>query len=458
VGGIDNFDVSLASGYNVPVLVKAKISRDLRWKANHLYGANEQIIEKVDGNEFAFSAGAPGSSGGTRPAFPSTMKEQVTDGEITWTNDGPWCTTSGCKAGGIDEASCPPALRVMDGDDYVACDAPANVCIGTAECAQDKAYYQCTNFDGETDLFGNLLVLQSPNAETPVCFAAEDCPNGTTCQRDPEFVSDHRMTKGAGLCTPVSQNGGCSPGDDGLPCPARGFPFVDYQCQTLKNVATNAQACIPPRTRGYGELWWNGANWTHAPTPSPTPAGTPSGTPSPTPVGTPSPTPTPLACTSDSDCAAWQKCLTLPDPTPPPIVAVGLKQCPPGDNSCTCWNPQRCTAATCPGANQCLNEKGIPDGELGVDCSNPATEPDGCYCSPQGVYSGTCGASNAKWLRAARQLGEPGARWPWTFKDACPIAYSYQFDDPSSDWSCPNPDASLNNYVVTFCSDRGVPD
>ncbi|TVU19003.1 hypothetical protein EJB05_35126, partial [Eragrostis curvula] len=39
------------------------------------------------------------------------------------------------------------------------------------------------------------------------------------------------------------------------------------------------------------------------------------------------------------------------------------------------------------------------------------------------------------------------------FKDACPTAYSYAYDDPSSLFTCTNAD-----YVITFCSNKKRPD
>lgn len=415
----DTFDVSLVSGYNVPVAVKVQLPADApRWKPNTSYTSGAQIIARVGTNVFGFTnGGSAGTSGATKPAFPGTWTHSVGDGsDIVWVNTGPACEPSGCS-GPIGEAQCPSVLRVSSGSGgYIACDAPANACSApSSPCAADLDYYQCQNNGGETDLFGKVLTLESPNAGTFVCFSAKDCPAGTTCQLNPTFVdSGFQLPAGTGLCTPVAQNGGCTPSDDGKLCPAIHYPFVGYTCQTLSGKAENAQVCLPPITAGMGDLWWNAANWTEDASPP--------------------------SCAQDSDCGGAKKCLAGP-------THAGLKPC---DGSCTCWSPKTCTAATCPGPDQCLNADGVPDGQSDggtiVDC-NIVT----CYCGPQGIYSGACGPTNPSWLQAAAALGGGTAKWPERFKSACPTAYSYQFDDPSSVWSCPNPAQGLNRYRVTFC-------
>jgi hypothetical protein len=94
----------------------------------------------------------------------------------------------------------------------------------------------------------------------------------------------------------------------------------------------------------------------------------------------------------------------------------------------------------------------VPDG--GSDGGNPVDcTVSTCYCSPQAIYSGACGASNANWIAAARYpgVGTDGIGYDTIFKQACKRAYAYQFDDPSSDWTCNNTADELVNYKVTFC-------
>ena len=126
----------------------------------------------------------------------------------------------------------------------------------------------------------------------------------------------------------------------------------------------------------------------------------------------------------------------------------GARQCPDGSLTCTCYSPKPCGTTGsgandgCPGPRQCLNSKGVPNGTDSVDCNSET-----CYCGPQGIFSGACGPTNPAWNTAAGNVGN----WTNVFKAACPVAYSYQYDDPSSNWSCPNPADDLINYRVDFC-------
>jgi hypothetical protein len=54
-----------------------------------------------------------------------------------------------------------------------------------------------------------------------------------------------------------------------------------------------------------------------------------------------------------------------------------------------------------------------------------------------------CGPYNPQWLAAMQVFAT-------AFKDACPSAYSYQYDDPSSSYTCPNTRQGVN-YTITFC-------
>lgn len=420
--GTDNFDVSLVSGYNVPLTVTVNLPADTpTWAPDTAYAAGAQIVENVNGDNFRFTSGPAGTSGSSRPDFPDQWLASVADGTTSWTNTGPVCQDSGCTSDLL--TTCPSQLEVTSGGGtLIACDAPANACVPTsAPCNGDLPYYQCQNNSGTKDLFGDVLTFQSPNAGTFVCFSADDCPAGTSCAMSPTFVSGFELPAGAGVCTPVAQNGGCTPSDDGTVCPAIGFPFVDYQCQTLANVTANAQVCIPPTTSGAGDLWWNAANWTAT---------------------------SPNSCSGDSDCnssadTANNKCLAAE-------VAGGLPQCTDGA-PCSCYEPVPCSSSRgvddgCPGPNQCLNDVGVPDGTQGVDCTTET-----CYCGPQGVYSGSCGPTNPSWNAAAQAVGTSGTGWTSIFKSACPVAYAYQFDDPSSDWSCDNTGDALVGYEVQFC-------
>jgi hypothetical protein len=54
-------------------------------------------------------------------------------------------------------------------------------------------------------------------------------------------------------------------------------------------------------------------------------------------------------------------------------------------------------------------------------------------------------------MTAAMTAGGGNVPYVSTFKAACPVAYSYQYDDPTSNPFCTNPSNSLLNYTVTFC-------
>lgn len=79
--------------------------------------------------------------------------------------------------------------------------------------------------------------------------------------------------------------------------------------------------------------------------------------------------------------------------------------------------------------------------------------------APTASDQGCCGPYNPGWTTAALAAGgtasgsscQPGSQ-PYTaaFKAACPGAYSYQFDDPSSSYQCSDSSGEVN-YLVTFC-------
>ena len=421
LGGADSYDVSTVSGYNVPIAVRVSLPDDEPvWQANTSFAAAATIVERIGRDTFAFiNTGRFGQSGPTKPDFPTTWGEQVSDGgNVTWANNGPVCERSGCGRHGIDPTLCPSVLQVQGtSGEQVACDAPGNACGGSLTCTtEEKSYLQCVNNAGATDLFGHLIPLMSPNGASPVCFVNaggfSDCKPGTTCTPVPAWSA----TGDVGVCTPVIQNGGCEPGHDGQPCPAIEYPYLGYTCQTVDVGDGSTQVCAPPRVSGMGLLWWNADNWIPAPAPSLGPS-----------------------CTGDADCGAPNKCLMGP-------VSGGLQQCPGGEAVCECYSPRTCSSsATCSNGTSCLNS-------AGNDCG-PS---DVCYCESQAIYGGICGPSNPGWLAAASSItNAAGATWLQSFKDGCPLAYAYQYDDPSSNWDCTNTETGLNDYRVVFCGSAG---
>ncbi len=427
--GLDNYDVSLVSGYNLPIRVIPLLPTDAPiWKKDTSFANQATITQTINTNNFLFNnIGSGGTSGNTKPKFPATRFATVADGpSITWNNNGLSCETAGCTSD--LRATCPWTLQVKSGTSTIACDSPANVCLngGPESCSTNAMYYACKNYAGAQDLFGNVLGLQSPGGESPLCFSAKDCQPGTTCLMNPTFVKalNPPLPTGVGVCTPVIQNGACTPGNEGTSCAA--FPYVDYTCNTIQLSPTSTTAvCLPPTTSGAGELVWNSKVWSATAT----------------------------TCTAGGgECSGAQQCLDSG------IVGNGQKECSASSGSCFCYNPDPCLAGRgtndgCSQPDSCLNSDGVPDGGSDngttVDCSSTT-----CYCGPQATYSGTCGPTNADWLTAAKYPGVGGknrAGFEKYFKLACPTAYAYQYDDPSSDWTCNNTNDKLVNYRVIFC-------
>jgi hypothetical protein len=425
--GLDNYDVSLVSGYNLPIKVIPLLPSDAPiWKKDTSFANQATITQKIYTNSFLFNnIGSGGTSGNTKPEFHAKRFSMVTDGpSITWSNNGPSCETAGCTSD--LRTTCPGDLRFKSGAATLACDSPANVCPngGSPACSTNAMYYACKNYAGAQDVFGNVLGLQSPGGESPLCFSINDCQPGTTCLMNPTFVKplNPPLPTGVGICTPVIQNGGCTPGNEGTRCAA--FPYVDYTCNTVTN--TSQAVCLPPTTSGAGELVWNKNVWNASAT----------------------------SCTAGGgQCSVGQQCLDTN------IVGNGQKECSGSSGACLCYNPDPCSAGRtgtndgCSQPDSCLNIDGVPDGGSDngttVDCSKTT-----CYCGPQATYSGTCGPTNANWLAAAKFPGVGGKNligFENYFKAACPTAYAYQFDDPSSDWTCNNTADKLVNYRVIFC-------
>lgn len=411
--GLDNFDVSLVSGYNVPLTVKVKLPPDAPvWKPSTSYGAGAEIVERTRRGIFGFTnAGAGGTSGSSKPGFPFKYGHEVTDAAgVIWRNTGPRCADSGCDRGGLRQEACPTQLQVLVGGEYVACNVPDQVC---SPSDPNCSLYLCKNAQSgaPTDLFGEAITLASANGASAVCYSPDDCRPGSHCLVDPVFdsASTQLMPSGTGVCMPIAQDGGCTGANtpDGEPCPSINFPFVNATCHTVKG----ARVCLPSLdsgNQGLGDLWWNAENWTDQST----------------------------SCTSDAGCSGGQKCFEA-------VQNFGLKECTGPGDTCTCFASSTCTSgASCSATGSACLDAGVSP------CSGGT-----CYCYPQAVYSGACGASNQGWLDAATAISNPpDATWPQGFRAACPVAYGYQFDDPASNWFCPNGTVDgSNGYRVVLC-------
>ncbi|MDO8432035.1 MAG: thaumatin family protein [Candidatus Binatus sp.] len=485
LSGQDNYDVSLVSGYNVPLTVQAVPPTDtLGWKPSSPYhngqgGLKQSVITASAGSfEWLFNdatgSATTANSGTVVPKFSTVLGGNVPDPS---TSTSPYklawrTTTSTCQTGACSYSqtapdplltTCPAVLRVTDsslsctaasdcprkapcsgGHCVTACDSPDDYCAGagagTPTCsAQNNSFFLCANkLTTERDPFGNPINLVSANAGTPICFSADDCAPGTKCIFNPTFTAASKITfpAGAGVCVPgngtIPQNGACtSTADDGKVCPSASFifPFPGYKCGTLTNDGSGAQLtfCVPPITAtatgnaAFGELVWNADNFTATAT----------------------------TCTSDSGCATGQYCLektVRKFPASGAVQAQAVTECSGASDpeGCVCNDVKSCSSnSDCTASTNCLNKQGLA-------CTGGQ-----CICQVNSVYTGVCGAVNQNWTNANNQIKTGSNNYISIFKAACPSAYSYQFDDTSSDWSCTNTTNLLVNYTVSFCGNGG---
>ncbi|MCO5611297.1 hypothetical protein L7F22_065549 [Adiantum nelumboides] len=104
-----------------------------------------------------------------------------------------------------------------------------------------------------------------------------------------------------------------------------------------------------------------------------------------------------------------------------------------GDGRCNCsgnCSPAGCTRdlnSACPSALQ------VKHGDNTIACKSACA----AFSSPEYCCTGTFGSP---------QTCKP-TDYSRIFKDRCPTAYSYAFDDASSTFTCTNPEG----YYITFC-------
>jgi hypothetical protein len=256
--GIDFYDVSVASGYNIKVQVTATPPSDFPvWKANTNFAGGISILQAVNGVSFRFYANPGGISGATPPDWPATIHATVQDNQITWENFGGLCGTAGCNSD--LNLTCPSSLKQVASDGTViGCNNPCNVCTGNSNApglncsstvSSNGTYqdmYCCKNLEENTG-----ISMQSGLGGSPICFNSNDCPVGTTCQLSP-VLEDPLTLPDAGVCVPTDPKG-CTPGSAGSKC--SDFPFVNYTCNTV--TANNQAVCLPPTTTGLGVTYPN---------------------------------------------------------------------------------------------------------------------------------------------------------------------------------------------------------
>jgi hypothetical protein len=118
-----------------------------------------------------------------------------------------------------------------------------------------------------------------------------------------------------------------------------------------------------------------------------------------------------LACTTNADCPGGT-CDTSIGQCAPPLVSCESTSCPAGTS---------CDASILAPAEVCVPE---------ADC---------------------CGPFDPHWLRAAKKAGNDEKTFAAIFKEACPAAYSFQYDDPSSLYTCDDTGGDEVDYTIVFC-------
>jgi hypothetical protein len=169
-----------------------------------------------------------------------------------------------------------------------------------------------------------------------------------------------------------------------------------------------------------------------------------------------------IACNSDGDCAAGQKCGSAVDFT----TSTLSKRCgaPVGwwtaDELCIYTGnalgaPVNCSAAVA-GQGTVANLYGCNGANAG-SCYQPGANASCCGC-PMWSFGGQsvpvapgfqCDGTNAQWTSSAQP-------WAAFVKSACPSAYSFPFDDATSTFTCSTASPSAANpnamgYRITFC-------
>ena len=299
-----------------------------------------------------------------------------------------------------------------------------------AICVDEQCQKPCNlNSDCQSDALCSGGICQCiPN----VCNANNKCTrDGTSCSMDSH-------------CTPAACEGICTES------PADSFDCNDL-VQTNKQVACSADTDCPAL------------------------------------VGLP-------ACTMDSDCPENTTCVEFgapPAPGQPQIPKVCRLTCDTVTNFCsgpTCTDNSDCTGtingislsgtfmqcdtSTSPGScvatNTSLYEGAGLTGQScyinyyggfapSSSCNGCPTECDDPPCSPKQEANSNwpspadpCLNTNTDWINYAEPYVEG-------FKESCPSAYSFPFDDPTSTFQCTNnKQSNSTSYQITFCPDENT--
>jgi len=157
----------------------------------------------------------------------------------------------------------------------------------------------------------------------------------------------------------------------------------------------------------------------------------------------------PTTCTGDADCTTAGEICGVTPRSPASFACGPYVACASAQDACsffpTMAAPLDCQTQV---AGQGTRDQLYGCKGVNADSCYGVTQATCCGCpSWTAKYHGTegCKGTNPSWT----QLAEPFAA---ALKDACPSAYSFAFDDPTSTFTCLAQAATDNvGYTVTFC-------
>lgn len=268
---------------------------------------------------------------------------------------------------------------------------------GAASCTFAGQASSATAVGCTSDLTGTCPTLLQIAGQCN-CSKGSDCPQGETC-------GSNNLCSGSASCTVAC----IDPGDY-----CKGFGLFGNQTTLPPPACLSCGSAVSSLNSTTGSDYYNCVG----------------------PLSTLSCNNAAYTCFSDSDCAYSGQ--TCQNNVCSPVNAVNnLAQCV--NNAC----------------NSKVNQ---------VSQYSCQTPPGGTpLCLPNAptstAQSGCCGPYNSGWLNAMQAANgsvasgtcQPGTTtYTEAFKNACPTAYSYQFDDPSSSYQCSDSSGEVN-YLVTFC-------
>ncbi|HXN14370.1 MAG TPA: thaumatin family protein [Candidatus Acidoferrales bacterium] len=228
-GNLTYYDVSLASGYNVPIKVEPSVTPSGTCQASR---CNSDLLASCTS------------------ALQITTPPTATAGPIPC--DGLYCQSGacvnntcviGCNDPGDQCTSIDPQCMDTNKDGTLACCTPVPSGSGwTADGADYVDMYLAKNYSGAIDSANLSQVMISSNGGTPVCWGPLDCAPTQKCEIGvvSGFPSD------VGIC---NVKGSCKAKDVGQPCGQYvgndGGQAYGYTC--VKTTSTDVPyACVPP--------------------------------------------------------------------------------------------------------------------------------------------------------------------------------------------------------------------